>query len=61
MAYALLCHSLEVTCGNMRYYATFMMLLVAISVIMPRGPFGPPVLGQRQALGKVYKMENTTL
>ena len=46
----------------------FGMLLVAIldvtmlaGVIMPRGPFGSPVLGQRQALGKVYKMENTTL
>jgi hypothetical protein len=46
----------------------FPMLHVAIldvtmsaGVIMPRGPFVSPVLGQRQVLGKLYKMENPTM
>ena len=46
----------------------FWMLLMAIldvtmssGVIMPRGPFGSPVLGQRQVLGKLYKMEDPTM
>ena len=46
----------------------FGMLLVAIldvtlsaGVILPRGPFGPTVLGQMQALGKLYKLEKPFL
>ena len=34
---------------------------MSAGVIMPRGPFGPPVLGQRQALGKLYKLEKPFL
>ena len=53
-----ICVIVEVTCGNMRYCGGY---LWQYALLCNAAHLADQVLGQRQALGKVYKLENPTM